>query len=228
MSTKSIFTIGRKCHECDSSDLFWFPSVKTPDVVDGRLRANEVQSLMVLGCNYCSATVDVISSDVVGRHLTDRLNEQNKREEESRRFILDPNVRVLTDLVSDEDMAKAFAGASFGHTDYRGLLSQGCIKALAGWHQGHTITTILHELGLITWDREGGGKISTTDKGHHYVWMAFKLRPNAKPAPDYERAARRLASCMDYPWEEMHEQGRQSMREHAKSIVESALGVDHE
>lgn len=55
-----------------------------------------------------------------------------------------------------------------------------------------------------------------------------EAKPLSSPAFDYEKAARRLAHCMEYPWQHMPEQGRQSMREHAKSIIESALGVDHE
>ncbi|MES2871422.1 MAG: hypothetical protein V4749_17840 [Pseudomonadota bacterium] len=40
---------------------------------------------------------------------------------------------------------------------------------------------------------------------------------------DYEKAARRLAYCMEYPWHHMPEKGKNSMREHAKAVVESAL-----
>lgn len=70
-------------------------------------------------------------------------------------YRLDPNVRTITDLVTDEQVQSSFRGANFGHDDFRGLLAQGCIKALAGWHQGRTITT----------------------KGRHYIWAAFKGRP---------------------------------------------------
>jgi len=55
----------------------------------------------------------------------------------------DPQIRQVTDLVTDEQMLAVFQGTNFGHTDFRGLLGQGCIKALAGWHQGHTLNTIL-------------------------------------------------------------------------------------
>lgn len=40
---------------------------------------------------------------------------------------------------------------------------------------------------------------------------------------DVEAAAKRLADCMDYPWERMPEKGRNAMREHAKSIIEAAF-----
>ena len=91
-------------------------------------------------------------------------------------YIRDPNIRAVTDLVSDEDMHQSFDNTNFGHTDFRGLLAQGCIKALAGWHQGHTLTTILNELSLISWNKQKQ-TIKLTAKGRHYIWLAFKGRP---------------------------------------------------
>jgi hypothetical protein len=46
--------------------------------------------------------------------------------------------------------------------------------------------------------------------------------PPAPVSVDIESAARKLASCMDYPWEHMPEQGRESMREHAKTVISAA------
>jgi len=40
--------------------------------------------------------------------------------------------------------------------------------------------------------------------------------------PDIEAAAKVLAAKMDYPWEYMPEQGRQSMRENAKAVIYAA------
>lgn len=37
-----------------------------------------------------------------------------------------------------------------------------------------------------------------------------------------EKAAMKLAQCMDYPWEFMPEQGKQNMRKHAQNIIEAA------
>lgn len=88
----------------------------------------------------------------------------------------DPEVRAVTDLVTDDQVRGSFQGTNFGHDDFRGLLAQGCIKALAGWHQGHTLTCILEELRLISWNRQIG-KIKVTAKGRHYIWLAFKGRP---------------------------------------------------
>ena len=59
--------------------------------------------------------------------------------------------------------------------------------------------------------------------------LCIPSKPAAQhqPAPvafviDIESAAKKLAQCMDYPWEYMPEQGRQSMREHAKAVVEAS------
>jgi hypothetical protein len=41
---------------------------------------------------------------------------------------------------------------------------------------------------------------------------------------DLDAAAKKLAACMDYPWEHMPEQGRASMREHAQAVIGAALG----
>lgn len=88
----------------------------------------------------------------------------------------DPNVNAVTDMVTDVQMQASFENTNFGHTVYRGLLAQGCIKTLAKWNQGHTITTILAELRLIVWNKQTG-KIKVTAKGRHHIWLAFKSRP---------------------------------------------------
>ena len=60
--------------------------------------------------------------------------------------------------------------------------------------------------------------------------LCIPSKPAAQhqPAPvafviDIESAAKKLAQCMDYPWEYIPEQGRQSMREHAKAVVEASM-----
>lgn len=40
---------------------------------------------------------------------------------------------------------------------------------------------------------------------------------------DIDSAARKLANCMDYPWEYMPEAGRNSMRSNAKAVIDAAL-----
>lgn len=52
-------------------------------------------------------------------------------------------------VVSDEDLARAFAGTNFGTDKHRELLHRGVLKKAGQYHCGHTITTIMSELGLI-------------------------------------------------------------------------------
>lgn len=38
-------------------------------------------------------------------------------------------------------------------------------------------------------------------------------------------AAKKLAECMDYPWEHMNHDGRVAMHKHAKAVIEAAHGI---
>ena len=57
--------------------------------------------------------------------------------------------KELTTVVSDAEIEAAFKGTNFGHTNYRNLLEVSVLKKLVRYHCGHTITTIMTELGLI-------------------------------------------------------------------------------
>lgn len=50
-------------------------------------------------------------------------------------------------------------------------------------------------------------------------------QPEALIHQQIDAAAKKLAECMDYPWEHMPEQGRANMRKHAVSIIEAALST---
>jgi hypothetical protein len=39
------------------------------------------------------------------------------------------------------------------------------------------------------------------------------------------KAAMKLAECMDYPWTHMPEEGKREMRKHAKAVIEAAHGI---
>ena len=53
--------------------------------------------------------------------------------------------------------------------------------------------------------------------------LADAERRNISVEFDLQAAAKKLAACMDYPWEHMPEQGRASMREHAKAVIDAAI-----
>lgn len=40
-----------------------------------------------------------------------------------------------------------------------------------------------------------------------------------------DAAAKKLAECMEYPWEFMPEPGRKNMRKHAQDVIEAAHGI---
>ena len=63
--------------------------------------------------------------------------------------------------------------------------------------------------------------------GQATVRIVYTTPPAAQPAvpltdEQIYKAAMKLAECMDYPWAQMPEQGKQSMRNHAKAVIEAA------
>lgn len=72
-----------------------------------------------------------------------------------------------SEVVSEEDLVAAFKGANFGTSEHRHLLHQAVLKKACGYHCGHTITTIMRELGLI------GVNMLPTKKGRNLMRIAF-------------------------------------------------------
>lgn len=59
------------CPECGSTDLTWHTqSSVTTGTPDGKLRANEVSTLFVLGCNHCSETIKTLTADQVAENMS--------------------------------------------------------------------------------------------------------------------------------------------------------------
>jgi hypothetical protein len=52
-------------------------------------------------------------------------------------------------------------------------------------------------------------------------------QPKREPLTDEQtnKAAMKLAECMDYPWTHMPEEGKREMRKHAKAVIEAAHGI---
>ena len=62
--------MARICPECSDTDIEWFCRPHTNSgVVDGRLRMHDIRVEFYLGCNYCSETIESISSDEVAKRL---------------------------------------------------------------------------------------------------------------------------------------------------------------
>lgn len=71
------------------------------------------------------------------------------------------------EVVSDDELEQAFRNTNFGVSDHRTLLHVGVLKKACGYHCGHTITTIMTELGLI-----GIGGVPTK-KGRRMMQIAY-------------------------------------------------------
>ena len=61
----------------------------------------------------------------------------------------EPTTPDSSSIVSDEDIVRAFEGTNFGTDNHRELLHVGVLKKACQYHCGHTITTIMRDLGLI-------------------------------------------------------------------------------
>lgn len=71
--------ISKYCPECGEAKLEFFESHRnTGQAVDGRLHMSEVSTDFVLGCMYCSETIEVFSQDHVSEILTSLLSEKDE------------------------------------------------------------------------------------------------------------------------------------------------------
>tara|TARA_R110002124_G_scaffold128157_2_gene288525 strand:+ start:8655 stop:8933 length:279 start_codon:yes stop_codon:yes gene_type:complete len=63
-----------ECKECLSTDIAWFTTIHNrSSVQQNRLNTHDVECHFVLGCNYCSETLAVISADDVADDLNSQL-----------------------------------------------------------------------------------------------------------------------------------------------------------
>ncbi len=76
------------------------------------------------------------------------------------------------EIVSDEEISKAFLGTSFGDSLPRNLVNEGVLKRVCWYHNGYTLDLILGKLGLVT-----PKKKRLTKKGREYLW-AICYEPN--------------------------------------------------
>lgn len=52
-------------------------------------------------------------------------------------------------VIPEYELEAAFKGTDFGGADHRKLLEVGVLKKAMGYYCGHTLTTIMQEMGLI-------------------------------------------------------------------------------
>jgi hypothetical protein len=53
------------------------------------------------------------------------------------------------DLVTDEEIIKAWGHANFGNQDKREVLKESMVRILGGYSTGHTAKCIMQELGIM-------------------------------------------------------------------------------
>lgn len=85
----------------------------------------------------------------------------------SKKQIITPD---SSEIVSEAELQKAFAGTNFGTTEHRHILHQAVLKKACGYHCGHTITMIMLELGLIVKTQP----LLPTKKGRDLMRIAFR------------------------------------------------------
>jgi hypothetical protein len=87
-----------------------------------------------------------------------------------------------TEPPTTEEILPCFAGSNFGAAyDPVEVVKEGILKAICGYWNGHTLTSILEELGLIKTSFRAGfeERITITERGRYSCWAWF--RPGAKP-----------------------------------------------
>ncbi|WP_368647992.1 hypothetical protein ABRZ10_07130 [Castellaniella ginsengisoli] len=91
-------------------------------------------------------------------------------------------------VIPNSELAALFEGTDFGGLDHRKLLESSVLKKAMGYHCGHTITTIMKDMGLINADgkvlrrgqmvlREAYGHLTTN--GGDSMTKATMLEPVA-------------------------------------------------
>ena len=133
--------------------------------------------------------------------------------------------------LTDDVIEKAFEGTNFGRTDYREFLGYSVLKKACGWHCGHTITTIMIEMGLIT-PKKGG----LTKLGRMFLSDCYDdpLRTATHPAasvPDgwklvpvepTEQMMLNGTGCQHHAWDDKDCSARQTRRYIWQHMVEAA------
>lgn len=111
-----------------------------------------------------------------------------------------------TGIITDQEIEAAFGDThtSYSPAERRRLLEQGVLKGQAGWRDGHTLTQITIELGLIS---EQGGILK---KGRRFLYESFKgdVFPDTKSKDDRIRELEsELKKTVNESIEVIHDQG---------------------
>lgn len=75
------------------------------------------------------------------------------------------------EIITQEQIEKAFHNTNFGGADHRKLLEQGVLTSLTKYRNGHTLTLIMQELGFIN------KKNKILKKGKGFLYESFHEKP---------------------------------------------------
>lgn len=83
-------------------------------------------------------------------------------------------MKEIEELLTDEQINKAWGYANFGDTPKRDVIKLELLKCASGYYTGHTATCILAELGLTNMpDRTKKKYWKLTQLGREYLYLAF-------------------------------------------------------
>ena len=72
-----------------------------------------------------------------------------------------------TDIITGEEIAKAWGNANFGNVEKRTVIANSLLKYACGYDTGRTAFCICNELGLVD------AKKKLTDLGRRYLWAHY-------------------------------------------------------
>lgn len=127
---------------------------------------------IAVGTEGSACVFDVVSVGADGtEHEAGRIDLQDSLGLGPNQSLAQVRAESIEELVTEDELIKAFLGTNFGGQPNRVIVRQAILKAAVGWHQGHTSTSILQELGLLEDD------YVLTAKGRMYLWLLYQ-EPN--------------------------------------------------
>lgn len=74
-------------------------------------------------------------------------------------------------FITDDEIRKESAWANFGSRDPVAMIKEGLLKVCCGWGEGHSVKSILKDLGLLT----PAPHFNITKKGRRQLWEWYKI-----------------------------------------------------
>ncbi|AXC36499.1 hypothetical protein HOT57_gp55 [Pseudomonas phage phCDa] len=148
------------------------PTEKTIRKAVEEVARDNFRTRIAVGTEGSACVFDVVSvGDDGTEHEAGRIDLQDSLGLGPNQSLSQVCADTIEELVTEDELIRAFLGTNFGGTPNRIIVRQALLKAAVGWHQGYTSTCILKELGLLEDD------YVLTSKGRMYLWLLHK-EPN--------------------------------------------------